>query len=590
MRKSAPATRATRHFVPSVRGALLISVLLSMAPALVIIVLTGVERSRDVADQARAEIVRQVETLAELQSRATDATQQLLSTLASFPAFRTADTAHMDEVLKAVHTEYPEYLNFTATDTRGIVVASSLLTPGEDLSDRLHIKRAVDTGRFASGQFTIGRVLSEPAMPFAMPLFKSDGTLWGVQTAVYKLKSYSALFETIRLEPNAFLGLTDYHGIRLYHYPPKDSNPVGEPIKASVWEILKNSGGSGTFIEEGSDGIKRFFAFRALTLPGDEFPYMYIVYASALDNILARSRTQLTRNIVIMVVVAAFALFLSSVLTDRMFGRRLTKILDTTARIGSGQLDARVDLPDDHSDLGRIAAALDNMAELVRARELERSENAKRLAASLEEKEILLKEIHHRVKNNFQLVVSLLTLRSSGMPDGDALFSDSIDRIRVMATIHELLYEAGDLSHVDLSDYTRTIVQWLVSSYTTNGREPSLNLDLEPVRVDIDVAIPCGLIINEVLTNSVKYAFPDNDRDPVLGVAIRPTDDRGLCMVLSDNGPGLPESIDPATSDSLGMQLIVSLSSQVGASWAISREGGTTWTFTLGPKRNATQQ
>jgi two-component sensor histidine kinase len=210
-----------------------------------------------------------------------------------------------------------------------------------------------------------------------------------------------------------------------------------------------------------------------------------------------------------------------------------------------------------------------------------------RMTASLTEKEILLKEIHHRVKNNLQLVVSLLTLKSNGMGDLDNAFTDSIDRIRVMATIHELLYESADFAHIDLSEYVTTIVEWILSSYAYGPDAPRLRLDLASLELDIDAAVPCGLIINELFTNAIKYAFKSGAVDPTISVTTAVFPDGMVQLVVSDNGRGIPDSVDPERVQTLGMQLIVSLTSQLHGTWSLSRSGGSTWTIVF-PQRVST--
>jgi len=209
-----------------------------------------------------------------------------------------------------------------------------------------------------------------------------------------------------------------------------------------------------------------------------------------------------------------------------------------------------------------------------------------RMTASLTEKEILLKEIHHRVKNNLQLVVSLLTLKSNGLGVRDDAFNDSIDRIRVMATIHELLYESADFAHIDLSEYVTTIVEWILSSYAYGPDAPRLRLDLASLELDIDAAVPCGLIINELFTNAIKYAFGPGAENPTISVSTAISPDGMVRLVVSDNGRGIPDSLDPLTVQTLGMQLIVSLTAQLHGTWSLSRSGGSAWTIDF-PQRYA---
>jgi len=249
-----------------------------------------------------------------------------------------------------------------------------------------------------------------------------------------------------------------------------------------------------------------------------------------------------------------------------------------TATIASGTYDAEFRYAG-FKDLLPLAHDYGLAVSAVRDREA-------RMIASLTEKEILLKEIHHRVKNNLQLVISLLTLKSGGMGEGDDVFTDSIDRIRVMATIHELLYESADFAHIDLSEYVTTIVEWILSSYAYGPDAPRLRLDLASLELDIDAAVPCGLIINELFTNAIKYAFGPGVVDPTISVATAVSSAGMVLLTVSDNGRGIPDAIDPQRVQTLGMQLIVSLTSQLHGTWNLSRSGGSTWTIEF-PQRYA---
>ncbi len=199
------------------------------------------------------------------------------------------------------------------------------------------------------------------------------------------------------------------------------------------------------------------------------------------------------------------------------------------------------------------------------------------LNTNLREKEILLKEIHHRVKNNLQIIISLLTLKAETDESGNNSFKESIDRINVMAVIHEMLYESKDFSHIDLSEYIKTIVEWIVSSYIHGPIRPAVHLDLQPVELDIDTAIPCGLIINELFTNALKYAFDADTPKPSIFISTRIDAENTVEIQMTDNGKGIPASIDPDKADSLGLQLIVSLVSQLRGNWDLTREHGTGW-------------
>lgn len=203
------------------------------------------------------------------------------------------------------------------------------------------------------------------------------------------------------------------------------------------------------------------------------------------------------------------------------------------------------------------------------------------LTASLQEKEILLKEIHHRVKNNFQVITSLLSLqrRRISDPETAALFDESQNRIRAMSLIHEKLYQSKNLAGIDLAEYISTLVHELYDNYRTISGVVALKLDLQSMTIDIERAIPCGLILNELVTNAFKYAFPPElMRHPSLMLSLR-TDDGKVEMTVRDNGVGLPPEIDLNKTGSLGLMMVPLLAGQLGGTIECERGEGTGYTL-----------
>jgi two-component sensor histidine kinase len=205
----------------------------------------------------------------------------------------------------------------------------------------------------------------------------------------------------------------------------------------------------------------------------------------------------------------------------------------------------------------------------------------KRLKASLKEKEVLLQEIHHRVKNNLQTIVSLLTLQSLKIEDKKALesFEESVHRIHSMALVHEKLYHSKDLSQVIFKDYVETMVKELFAVNKTNT-EVTLKLDIQNINLSIDLAIPCGLILNELVINALKHAFPGNRKGMIL-LSMHTIHDEKYQLVVQDNGIGLPDDVVLLSNRTLGLQLVKGLTEQLHGELKIVRENGTTFTITF---------
>jgi len=179
-----------------------------------------------------------------------------------------------------------------------------------------------------------------------------------------------------------------------------------------------------------------------------------------------------------------------------------------------------------------------------------------RLKAALHEKEVLLKEIHHRVKNNLQIIASLLFLQSEQLKDPHdlVLFEDTQSRGKSMALIHESLYRTGDLARFNFAHYIDSLCTDLLQSYADGTSHIRLHTDLDELPFDVDTAVPCGLILNELLTNTLKYAFPDH-RPGDIHIALR-AEGGHVTLSVRDTGVGFPADVDFRHTDSLGLQFV----------------------------------
>ncbi|MHC2992497.1 hypothetical protein OB13_13220 [Pontibacter sp. HJ8] len=191
------------------------------------------------------------------------------------------------------------------------------------------------------------------------------------------------------------------------------------------------------------------------------------------------------------------------------------------------------------------------------------------------EKEILLKEIHHRVKNNLQIVMSMLNLQARHVRDPQALeVMQSIrSRVRSMAMLHERLYQHEDLAAIDLHDYFKGICEGLYATYGSTTEQVRLELDIPPIMVDIDSAISLGLIVNELVSNSLKYAFPD--RTGELQLQLEEHGNKHYTLLVRDNGIGLPAGFEAGFKKSFGLQLVHSLSKKLNGNIAFQNNNGT---------------
>jgi two-component sensor histidine kinase len=205
----------------------------------------------------------------------------------------------------------------------------------------------------------------------------------------------------------------------------------------------------------------------------------------------------------------------------------------------------------------------------------ERKRAEQQIQISLQEKEVLLKEIHHRVKNNLQVVSSLLNLQSNQAQDPTCLevLRDSQNRVRSMALIHEKIYQSQDLARVDLAEYLHSLTAYLFHSYQASARAITLQVDVSPhVCLGIDQAIPCGLIVNELVSNALKHAFPAG-RPGQVRVELGREEAGRLRLTVGDDGVGFPAGLDFRNTESLGLQLVMTLAGQLDGSIELASPG-----------------
>jgi PAS domain S-box-containing protein len=220
---------------------------------------------------------------------------------------------------------------------------------------------------------------------------------------------------------------------------------------------------------------------------------------------------------------------------------------------------------------GKVLGSVHIARDITQRREME-----KKLEKALEDKEILMKEIHHRVKNNLMMISSLLNIQSHYIKDQEVkdIFAESQNRANSMALLHQELYESGDMNDIELSEYLRSLSTEIMHSYNSKNKSVDLTLDLEQGTIDVDRAIPIGLIATETIINSFKHAFPEGN-GKILIKFYKEND--SFVLIISDNGVGFPENLDFRSQGNMGMMLINGLINQIDGSIDMNRENGTTF-------------
>ena len=288
----------------------------------------------------------------------------------------------------------------------------------------------------------------------------------------------------------------------------------------------------------------------------------YLIRAETEQAVYAQGRTTLAVLSALLFIALLLFAALTVGLLERSVLSRLTRLDRAVARIDDrgGDKEVAAIAAADDDEVSRLAGTVDAMVG--------------ELARSLHEKEVLLREIHHRVKNNMQVISSLLNMQAAGFDDERTrhALNESRDRVRAMALVHEKLYRTERFARIDFAEYLRSLTAAIAHSAGALAERVRIDYELEPVEVELDAAIHCGLVTNELITNAFEHAFPDG-REGTLRIVLCRSDEGRVELTVADDGVGLGDRAE--ASDSLGLRLVTNLvERQLKGELRIESEGG----------------
>jgi two-component sensor histidine kinase len=447
----------------------------------------------------------------------------------------------LDSYLDAAVSSSAAIGDLAVLDSRGRIVAASAANRshlGEDLSGQPAFAKAM-----ADADADGSPVLTSP---FVNP---ADGTVTvlafkrfpeGALAAYLKLDEFSRFLVLLRFSDADRLALIDGIGFVIAHT---------DPSFVSEQRFIKPPGPGITRIDENS----RTWLATSRTVPGHDWRVIY--YRDADESYAISGRLGLYLGLV---GVASLALALVlAMLMRASFSKPFYEIISRMRMMTAGRYDERI-RGNYAEEFSRIADAFNGMADQVSVRE-------SRITRELEEKTVLLREVHHRVKNNLQIMSSLLNLETQNVRDPAdlAIMQAGQDRIYSMSLVHELLYQTEDLRSIEMSSYAEQLTSYLLSTRDREGLEVAT--ELESVVIPLEKALSCGLILNEMLTNALKYGVKGTPT-PFLGIRLKVEEGKTLMLEVRDRGPGFKPSEDPRMSKSLGFSLIINLAKQLEGS------------------------
>ena len=495
---------------------------------------------------------------------------ELLTTLTFVPSIREGHKDECNPILQRLASENDVYLNIAAADANGSVHCSALQPkPGVTVKDRPYF-RAYTENRFFVGHYTIGLVAPIPVLQIAQPIRDPAGRPVGVIWAAARLDELQRLL-TRNLPPSSSLTIFDANGTVLVREPDPE-RWVGQSMPERL-ATLSAALDSGYYELAGLDGRNRVFGH----VPAKDLWGLTVLLGIDKETAFAPIERATRRGVALIVLGVALALLVSILASRYVFGPPVRRLLGTAERWRKGDYSVRNAFTGGSTEFVRLAQAFDDMADAVasRERELIKARHvAEDRAAAAERaerfKDLLLREINHRIKNNLQLIASLLQVQGSASNDPAirTQFETACQRVFAVARLHEQLY-AGDFSGtVDFAEVLKAIVEDFKGSFS-DGRV-RVALTAAPIEISLDQAVPLALAATELMANAFKHGYAQGGGGTVQ-VTFGPYPGGRLQLVVADDGVGLPDSFDPERSGRLGMRILTEMARQIGGALQVQR-------------------
>jgi signal transduction histidine kinase len=355
----------------SIRKSLIVLVLLSVLPALAIILYTGHELRGKVVDDAKSYVLRQVQTMAAHHQRVVDNARLLLVTLAKSSEVRSLDAPACKELLTDILARNSAYVSLSLADAKGRVLVAAPEASDSNLGESNYFQEAMRTGTFTVGDYTLLKTPRRVVVQFAQPITGIAGNPVGILVAAFDLSYFGSIFFDTPLPERSVFTLTDAKGMRLTRFP----EPEKYTWVADLPQMVARMSGrdtEGTFQETGVDGVSRLYSFKRLHFQGASFPYLMIRLGIPVNQALSAARFMVIRNVTLLFVATILALVTAWFVSEVTLMRRLNRLMDATGRLEAGDLSSRTGMSPEQGELGQLAAAFDSMAEGLEHKERER--------------------------------------------------------------------------------------------------------------------------------------------------------------------------------------------------------------------------
>jgi two-component sensor histidine kinase len=531
-----------------------------LVPALLYSFWQAVDAYGDRRAQQAVAVAATLRVITNYETEFFDATRTLLLRLAAEPAVRDAEQPACTQRLVEARDSARDYLNFVVTDATGLGVCSSspeLIMP---LGDRAYFQQLQRGAGFVVSEVLPRRAGAGETIVAGVPLREPGTSAFPGALAVgIDLQTFQRAIASIELPPQGVAYLVDAGGRPLVEPAAADHTALVGAVEPGLFAELAASPSSGiTALDE--DGVRR--EYFVAEIAGDDV-FVVVGLPSPRYSWLRR---ELIIGIFAPTLMLALAVLTIWIASDYLVIRHVGTLAAATRAYSRGELDLRLDLaaaPEEFRDFGRTLA---RMADRIQRREDE-------LRASLQQKEVLLREVHHRVKNNLQIVTSLLNLRAQRLRSPvarDAVRQAQV-RIAALALVHRSLYENDDIQEIELHELLAELCGMLEEVNAVDHGTVELSVAADPTRVLADQAIPLALLVTEAVSNAFKHAFPEG-KDGRVDVRLA-NQGQHARLVIADDGVGLARGEDGASG--MGVTLMHMLAKQLGGTLSVIEADGT---------------
>ncbi|MCX7655409.1 MAG: cache domain-containing protein [Treponemataceae bacterium] len=562
----------------SIRSSFRLIIVATILPIFLILLINEVDRYAYLKENSLQEHEKILDVITEVQKSLTVEIERTLATLSMVPAIQHMNAQEVQAIFTSILQRDPHIFNISITDTKGKVVISARLQPGTDLSIRPHVQETLKTRAFAIGPYVRSILDGSSIIGYAYPLFNQEGNLIGAIAASLNLERYQEILARITIPKHTTVYLIDRDGICLFQFPRlQQEEVIGRPLDPKMREQLKFPLERGSFEITTASLRHMWYGYQKIYASSTQRPYITVMYGFPMNYISSSTFVTFLRETLLILLIIVLSFGGAQGLYTILFGNKLKATLGIIRSIEKGNFAFPVLSEHPLTEFGQIQHALYQMSQTIQRQIEELQKKEEHLQVLIREKSLLMKEMHHRIKNNLQLIRSLLVLEDT--TDCETFRDSMVSRLESIGMIHQMLYQKEGEKDIDIYLYAQDLIQ-LLTDLIALHQKPEIIFQGESLAVSLEQAIPLGLILNELITNSLKYGEKDTEK-LVLHLSISKIE-KNLRIEFSDNGPGFTAPLEGDTATKgFGIQLIETLVSQLKGTILWEHEKGTKCIITV---------